>query len=117
MEGSKNLILAQEKIMLSPVVFGIKESKARDFGWVDNSDLTWSDVVQKAASGELQFAMTNPSSSNSGFSALVGVASALANKGEALQREDITAWLLNCRDFSRAIAHSRQYRLAVRANT
>jgi Ca-activated chloride channel family protein len=47
--------------------------------------------VQKAASGELQFAMTNPSSSNSGFSALVGVASALANKGEALQREDVTA--------------------------
>lgn len=91
MEGSKNLILAQEKIMLSPVVFGIKESKARDFGWVDNPDLTWSDIVQKAASGELQFAMTNPSSSNSGFSALVGVASALANKGEALQREDITA--------------------------
>ena len=33
--------------------------------------------------------MTNPSSSNSGFSALVGVASALAGKGDALQISDI----------------------------
>ncbi len=32
MEGSKNLILAQEKIMLSPVVFGIKESYST-CGW------------------------------------------------------------------------------------
>ncbi|HVP22131.1 MAG TPA: substrate-binding domain-containing protein [Anaerolineaceae bacterium] len=91
MAGSKNRILAQEKIMLSPVVLGIKESKARAWGWVDNPNLTWNDVVQKAASGELHFAMTNPSSSNSGFSALVGVASALANKGDALQKEDIAA--------------------------
>jgi Ca-activated chloride channel family protein len=90
MDGSKARILAQEKIMLSPVVLGIKESKARAWGWVDNPNLTWSDVVQKAASGDLHFAMTNPSSSNSGFSALVGVASALAGKGDALQLEDIT---------------------------
>jgi Ca-activated chloride channel homolog len=89
MDGSKNRVLAQEKIMLSPVVLGIKESKAQAWGWVDNPNLTWSDVVQKAASGELRFAMTNPSSSNSGFSALVGVASALAGKGDALQKADI----------------------------
>ncbi|MDD5369058.1 MAG: substrate-binding and VWA domain-containing protein [Anaerolineaceae bacterium] len=91
MEGSKDKVLAQEKIMLSPVVLGIKESKAHAWGWVDNPNLTWSDVVQKAASGDLHFAMTNPSSSNSGFSALIGVASALAGKGDALQKEDIAS--------------------------
>ena len=91
MTGSKTRILAQEKIMLSPVVLGVKESKALAWGWVDNLNLTWSDVVQKAASGELHFAMTNPSSSNSGFSALVGVASALAGKGDALQIADIVS--------------------------
>lgn len=90
MDGSKGRVLAQEKIMLSPVVLGIKESKARSWGWVDNPDLTWSNVVEKAASGDLRFAMTNPSSSNSGFSALIGVTSALAGKGDALQKEDIT---------------------------
>ena len=34
-------ILAQEKIMLSPVVLGVKQSKAEAWGWVDNPDLTW----------------------------------------------------------------------------
>lgn len=91
MPGSKDKVLAQEKIMISPVVFGIKQSKAQAWGWVDNPNLTWNDVVQKAASGDLRFAMTNPSSSNSGFSALVGVAAALAGKGDALQTADITA--------------------------
>ncbi|HVN56444.1 MAG TPA: VWA domain-containing protein [Anaerolineaceae bacterium] len=90
-EGSKSKVLAQEKIMLSPVVLGVKESKAQQWGWVNNPNVTWSDVVAKAKSGELRFAMTNPASSNSGFSALVGVASALAGKGDALQKEDVTA--------------------------
>lgn len=91
MPGSKDKVLAQEKIMLSPVVLGVKQSKAQAWGWVNNSNLTWNDVVQKASSGELHFAMTNPSSSNSGFSALVGVAAALAGKGDALQVSDIDA--------------------------
>ena len=87
--GSKDKVLAQEKIMLSPVVLGVKQSKAQAWGWVNNPNLTWSDIVQKASSGELRFAMTNPASSNSGFSALVGVATALSGKGDALQVADI----------------------------
>ena len=82
-------VRAQEKIMLSPVVMGVKESKAREWGWIDNPNVTWRDVAEKTASGELRFAMTNPASSNSGFSALVGVASALAGTGDALRMEDI----------------------------
>jgi Ca-activated chloride channel family protein len=91
MPGSKDKVFAQEKIMISPVIFGIKQSKAQAWGWVNNSNLTWSDIVQKAASGDLRFAMTNPSSSNSGFSALVGVAAALSGKGDALQIADVNA--------------------------
>jgi len=87
-EASSRLV-AQEKIMLSPVVMGIKKSRAQEWGWVDNADLTWSDVVDKASSGELQYAMTNPASSNSGFTALVGVASALSGSADALEVEDI----------------------------
>jgi Ca-activated chloride channel family protein len=89
--GSKDKVLAQEKIMLSPVVLGVKQSKAQAWGWVDNPNLTWADVVQKAAGGELRFAMTNPATSNSGFSALVGVAAALSGKGDALQISDINS--------------------------
>lgn len=82
-------IRAQERIMLSPVVMGVTESKAREWGWIDNPNVTWRDIAAKAASGELRFAMTNPAASNSGFTALVGVASALAGTGDALRVEDI----------------------------
>jgi Ca-activated chloride channel family protein len=75
---TRSRILTQEKIMLSPVVLGVKQSKARAWGWEGKRDLTWRDIAQKAAEGELRYAMTNPAASNSGFTALVGVASALS---------------------------------------
>lgn len=77
--------------MLSPVVLGVKLSKARAWGWENNPDLTWLDVVRKAGSGELRYAMTDPAASNTGFSALVGAASALAGRTDALQAGDIRA--------------------------
>lgn len=89
MEGAQNVVLAQEKIMISPVVLGIKESLAEQWGWANNPDLTWRDVVERSAEGELNYAMTNPTSSNTGFSALVGVAAALLGSGDAIQEEDI----------------------------
>jgi Ca-activated chloride channel family protein len=89
LQGTKGRVVAQEKTMLSPVVLGVKESKAQAWGWIDNPDLTWRDVVDKASSGELRYAMTNPASSNTGFTSLVGVASALSGSADALQVEDI----------------------------
>lgn len=89
LQGAKGRVVAQEKIMLSPVVLGVKESKARAWGWIDNPDLTWRDIADKASSGELRYAMTNPASSNTGFTTLVGVASALSGSAAALQVEDV----------------------------
>lgn len=89
LESVNSRIRGQEKIMLSPVVLGVKESKARAWGWIDNPEITWEDIAAKAAAGELRFAMTNPAASNSGFTALVGVASALSGTSDALQVEDI----------------------------
>ena len=82
-------ILAQQRIMLSPVVLGVKRSTARRFGWEANANVTWKDVANKASAGQFSFAMTDPSASNSGFSALVGVASAFAGTGNALTAKDI----------------------------
>jgi Ca-activated chloride channel family protein len=82
-------ILAQQRIMLSPVVLGVKRSTAQRFGWVSNPNVTWKDVAGKASAGQFNFAMTDPSASNSGFSALVGVASAFAGTGNALTAKDI----------------------------
>jgi Ca-activated chloride channel family protein len=89
LDAVNSRVRGQEKIMLSPVVLGVKESKARAWGWIDNPDVTWKDIADRAAAGELRFAMTNPAASNSGFTALVGVASALAGTGDALRSEDI----------------------------
>ena len=87
--GASTEVLAKESVAISPVVIGVKTSLAQRFGWVDNPDVTWKDIAQRAASGELKYAMTNPAASNSGFSALVGVASAYAGTGNALTADDI----------------------------
>lgn len=44
--------------MLSPVVFGVK-AKAKAWGWINNPTITWQNIVSKASSGELKFAMSN----------------------------------------------------------
>lgn len=75
--------------MISPVVMGVNQGLARRFGWQNDPNVTWQDIAAKAQSGNLRFAMTNPAASNSGFSALVGVASAFAGTGNALRLKDI----------------------------
>jgi len=77
-------IVTQTKIMLSPVIIGVKKSVADKFGWTDNPNVTWKDIQVKAADGSFRFAMTNPAASNSGFTALVGVASALSGSSDAI---------------------------------
>ena len=81
-------IKAQERIMLSPVTMGIKRSKAEAWGWTQ-APVTWRDIAEEAAAGELRFAMTNPASSNSGFTALIGVSAAFAGGADALTKGDI----------------------------
>lgn len=87
--ASRGKVRAAEKIMLSPVVLGVKQSKFQALGWDRKAELTWKDVAQAAASGQFSFAMTNPTSSNSGFSALMGVAAAFAGKADALTEADV----------------------------
>lgn len=74
-EESSKRITAQTKIMLSPVILGVKESYAERWGW-NNSPVTWKQIAEKAIDGQLLFAMTNPAASNTGFTALIGLNSA-----------------------------------------
>jgi Ca-activated chloride channel family protein len=85
----KSRIKASERTMLTPVVLGLKQSRARSLGWDNNPKLTWADIAQAAGQGKLRFAMTNPASSNTGFSALLGLAAALSGKGDALEEKDV----------------------------
>jgi Ca-activated chloride channel family protein len=45
--------VATERIMLSPVVLGVKRSVATRFGWAGNPDVTWKDIAAKARAGQL----------------------------------------------------------------
>ena len=87
--GGTGRPLASERIMLSPVVLGVKQSVATRLGWTGSKPVTWADIATAAKAGRLKYGMANPAASNSGFSALIGVASAFAGTGEALRTKDI----------------------------
>ena len=88
LSGAKKRVRAQERIMLSPVAIGVKTSVAKRFGWTSGGT-TWRQIAQRAGAGEFRFAMTNPTASNSGFSAVIAVASALAGAQDALRPSDV----------------------------
>ncbi|MEW6445497.1 MAG: substrate-binding and vWA domain-containing protein [Pseudomonadota bacterium] len=87
LEGVNKRIQAREKIALSPVVIGVRESLAKRFGW-DRTQPSWSDLAARAERGELRFAMTNPTASNSGFSALIGLIASLSSDPEGFTLSD-----------------------------
>ena len=95
MSDTAHRVKAQDKIMLSPVILGVKQSKAKALGWTDNPNVTWKDIADKAGAGEFRYAMTNPASSNSGFSAVIGVAAAIAGTSDALRVSDVDMAKLN----------------------
>lgn len=69
-------------IMSSPVVLGVRPSVAARLGW-DKTRPTWAQIATAAEKQDFTYGMTNPAASNSGFSALVGIATAL-NSGTDL---------------------------------
>jgi Ca-activated chloride channel family protein len=85
--------LALEKLFYSRVTLGVKAAKLAELGW-DKQPPTWADVAQAAGAGKLRYAMSSPTSSNTGMSALFAVASAGAGKTEDLKAEEVDAKLL-----------------------
>lgn len=86
--GASAAIGSSVKIMSSPVVLGLRQSLAHQLGW-DTTAPTWSDLAAAASAGKFTYGMTNPAASNSGFSALVAVATALSGTGSSLTAKDI----------------------------
>ena len=82
-------VVSSNKIMLSPVVIGVKHSVAQKLGWAGRQDVTWKDIETASADGSFHFAMTNPAASNTGFSALIGVATALSGSSDAIDTGQI----------------------------
>lgn len=83
LDGGTAAISKEQKIMSSPVVLGVKPAVATALGW-DKEIPTWQKILEAVKAGKLTYGMTSPVSSNSGFSALIGAATALSGTGDAL---------------------------------
>lgn len=88
LDGGPASVKKEEKIMSSPVVLGVKPAVASTLGW-DKKNPTWQDILEAVKAKKLTYGMTSPVSSNSGFSALIGAATALSGTGDALTVKNI----------------------------
>ncbi|MEV7612445.1 substrate-binding and VWA domain-containing protein [Streptomyces sp. NPDC089799] len=79
---------SETSVMSSPVAIGVKADAVARLGWKPE-EVTWSAVHEAVAAGRLGYGMTDPVRSNSGFAALVSVASGLSGAQAALSAEDV----------------------------
>jgi len=79
-----------KSISINPVVFAVKQSKARELG-LDNPEreIYVRDIVNYINDGSLKFAMANPTQTNSGATAYLGLLTTLAGSPEILTSADI----------------------------
>ncbi|MFD7403843.1 substrate-binding domain-containing protein [Streptomyces sp. NPDC059866] len=98
-EAAKKVV-SETPVMSSPVAIGVKPATVKALGW-QPEDVTWSDVEQAVRDGGLTYGMTDPARSNSGFSALVSVASALSGAQSALTDADVQKATPRLKEFFR----------------
>nr|WP_260408016.1 VWA domain-containing protein [Planomonospora venezuelensis] len=97
-DGAAARLSTETKVMSSPVLLGLRTAKAAELGWADGK-ATWKQIAAAARDGRFTFGMANPASSNSGFSALVGVAAALSDAGEALDTARVASVTPELKEF------------------
>lgn len=73
---------------INPVVFAIKESKAKELGFVGREIYT-EDIVKAIEDGKLKFSMSNPTRTNTGATAYLGLLSYLAGNPQVLKDSDL----------------------------
>jgi Ca-activated chloride channel family protein len=88
MGDDKHIVKSQKSVMVSPVVFGVRESKARELGWV-GKDVTVADILSAIKAKKLRFMMTSATQSNSGASAYLGFLYALLGHPDEITSADL----------------------------
>ncbi|MFF3450455.1 substrate-binding domain-containing protein [Streptomyces sp. NPDC002667] len=96
-EAAKKVV-SETPVMSSPVAIGVRPATVRALGWRPD-DVTWSQVEKAVAEGRLTYGMTDPARSNSGFSTLISVASALSGAQSALTDADVAKATPRLREF------------------
>lgn len=77
-----------ESTSINPVVFAVTKSKAERLGFIGKEIYT-QDIIEAIKSGNLKFSMSNPTRTNSGATAYLGLLSSIAGSPEVLKLEDI----------------------------
>ena len=88
MGDDKHIVKSQQSVMVSPVVFGIRMSKAKELGWV-GKDVTVADILSAIRAKKLRFMMTSATQSNSGASAYLGFLYALLGHPDEITAADL----------------------------
>lgn len=88
MGNTKHNVKLAQSIMVSPVVLGVRESKARELGWI-GKDVTVRDILKAVQDRKLTFMMTSATQSNSGASAYLGFLSALLGHPDQITLADL----------------------------
>lgn len=73
---------------INPVVFGIKKQKAEELGFV-NKNIYTKDIVDAIKKGKLKFSMSNPTQTNTGATAYLGLLATLAGNPEVLRENNL----------------------------
>ena len=89
---------------ITPVIFGIKDSKAENLGF-KNKKVYTKDILSKIKNGSLTFSMANPMNTNSGASAYIEILTNLAGNPEVLKSSHLKSDLLKqeLKDFFKGI--------------
>lgn len=85
---TQHLVKHAASVSITPVVFGIRRSKAEELGFVGR-EVSVSDILQAVQDKKLSFCMTSASQSNSGASALIGFLYAFLGNPEVITAEDL----------------------------
>ncbi|MFD4572197.1 substrate-binding domain-containing protein [Streptomyces sp. NPDC058417] len=91
-------VVSETPVMTSPVALGVKAATVEKLGWKP-AEVTWRQVEEAVRAGRLTYGMTDPARSNSGFSTLVSVASALSGAQSALTDADVAKARPRLREF------------------
>ena len=88
MGDAKHIVKSSQSVMVSPVVFGVRQSKAKELGWV-GKDVTVADILAAIQANKLRFMMTSATQSNSGASAYLGFIYALLGHPDQITAADL----------------------------
>lgn len=87
--GDQHRILKHSQTTsISPVVFGIRQSLAKELGFVDK-DVYIDDIIKAIKEDKFKFAMTSATQSNSGASAYLGFLTAIASAEGGLTQDQL----------------------------